>query len=42
MQTKSEKKYEIQLKYYKAALEKILQKKVSKTYIYLFDTNEFV
>ncbi|MDY5627082.1 MAG: helicase-exonuclease AddAB subunit AddA [Clostridia bacterium] len=36
------KKYEIQLKYYKAALEKILQKKVSKTYIYLFDTNEFV
>ncbi len=30
-------KYEEQLKYYKIALEKILGKKVSKKYIYLFD-----
>lgn len=36
------KKYEIQLKFYKKAIEKILKKQVSKTYIYLFDRNEFV
>ena len=36
------KKYEIQLKFYKIALEKILKKRVSKTMIYLFDTGEFV
>ena len=35
-------KYEIQLKIYKTALEKILKKRVSKTMIYLFDTGEFI
>lgn len=36
------KRYEVQLKYYKYALEKILSKKVSDTIIYLFDTGEII
>ena len=37
-----EEKYSEQLKWYKYAIEKILNKKVSETYIYSFHKNDFL